>query len=94
VRSWYTDAGSGINGLVPIGAEASTSGIGEQKVTLLPGRCGCGRAMLRVADIAGRRDDDLRYGETGCRERVLVCARHRPADLGVPRCVRPRRGRT
>jgi hypothetical protein len=34
----------------------------EQKVTLLPGHCGCGSARLRVADIAGRRDD-FRYGE-------------------------------
>jgi hypothetical protein len=37
--------------------------------------------MLRVADIAGRRADDFRYGETGCRERVPVCARHRPVSL-------------
>jgi phenylacetate-CoA ligase len=33
------------------------------EVTLLPGRCRCGSAMRRVADIAGRRDDDFRYGE-------------------------------
>lgn len=33
------------------------------EVTLLPGRCACGSAMLRVGDIAGRRDDDFRYGE-------------------------------
>src|SRR5262249_44935072 len=32
------------------------------EVTLLPGACECGSAMLRVADIAGRRDDDFRYG--------------------------------
>ena len=32
-------------------------------VTLLRGRCACGSSMLRVADIAGRRDDDFRYGE-------------------------------
>ena len=33
------------------------------EVTLLPGRCACGSAMPRVADIAGRRDDDFRYGD-------------------------------
>ena len=33
------------------------------EVTLLPGRCACGSSMVRVADIAGRRDDDFRYGE-------------------------------
>ena len=33
------------------------------EVTLLPGRCVCGSSMWRVADIAGRRDDDFRYGE-------------------------------
>jgi phenylacetate-coenzyme A ligase PaaK-like adenylate-forming protein len=33
------------------------------EVTLQPGRCECGSSMLRVADIAGRRDDDFRYGE-------------------------------
>ncbi|WP_238006146.1 hypothetical protein KZZ52_51610 [Dactylosporangium sp. AC04546] len=33
------------------------------EVTLLPGDCACGSTMLRVADIAGRRDDDFRYGE-------------------------------
>jgi phenylacetate-coenzyme A ligase PaaK-like adenylate-forming protein len=32
------------------------------EVTLLPGRCECGSSMVRVADIAGRRDDDFRYG--------------------------------
>ncbi len=32
-------------------------------VTLLPGPCPCGSAMPRVADIAGRRDDDFRYGD-------------------------------
>jgi phenylacetate-CoA ligase len=31
-------------------------------VTVLPGRCACGSAMPRVAAIAGRRDDDFRYG--------------------------------
>lgn len=30
-------------------------------VTLLPGRCPCGSAMPRVADISGRRDDDFHY---------------------------------
>ena len=33
------------------------------EVTLLPGPCACGSAMPRVADIAGRRDDDFRYGQ-------------------------------
>src|SRR4249919_450187 len=33
------------------------------EVTLLTGCCACGSSMLRVADIAGRRDDDFRYGE-------------------------------
>ncbi len=32
------------------------------EVTLLPGRCPCGSSMVRVADIAGRRDDDFHYG--------------------------------
>lgn len=33
------------------------------EVTLLPEPCPCGSAMLRVADIAGRRDDDFSYGD-------------------------------
>lgn len=33
------------------------------EVALLSGPCPCGSAMPRVADIAGRRDDDFRYGE-------------------------------
>jgi len=33
------------------------------EVTVLTGRCACGSSMLRVADIAGRRDDDFHYGE-------------------------------
>ncbi|MEU7869873.1 hypothetical protein [Dactylosporangium sp. NPDC049140] len=33
------------------------------EVKLLPEGCACGSAMLRVADIAGRHDDDFRYGE-------------------------------
>jgi len=33
------------------------------EVTLLPGDCPCGSSLVRVADIAGRRDDDFRYGE-------------------------------
>ncbi|MEU7814400.1 phenylacetate--CoA ligase family protein [Pseudonocardia sp. NPDC049154] len=32
------------------------------EVTLLPGTCPCGSAMPRVAAVAGRRDDDFRYG--------------------------------
>ena len=32
------------------------------EVTLLPGICPCGSAMPRVAAVAGRRDDDFRYG--------------------------------
>jgi phenylacetate-CoA ligase len=32
-------------------------------VTLLPGACPCGSGMRRVADVAGRRDDDFRYGD-------------------------------
>jgi phenylacetate-CoA ligase len=32
------------------------------EVTLLSGRCPCGASMVRVADIAGRTDDDFRYG--------------------------------
>src|ERR1700757_260028 len=35
--------------------------LGDQ-VEVLPGRCGCGSAFARVADISGRRDDDFRYG--------------------------------
>ena len=33
------------------------------EVTVLPGRCPCGSSLVRVADIAGRRDDDFRYRE-------------------------------
>ena len=35
--------------------------VGDQ-VTLLPGSCPCGSSLARVADVAGRRDDDFRYG--------------------------------
>jgi phenylacetate-coenzyme A ligase PaaK-like adenylate-forming protein len=35
--------------------------LGDQ-VTFLPGRCPCGSALVRVADIAGRVDDDFHYG--------------------------------
>jgi phenylacetate-CoA ligase len=35
--------------------------LGDQ-VTLLPSACPCGSSLVRVADIAGRRDDDFRYG--------------------------------
>ncbi len=35
--------------------------LGDQ-VTMLPDRCPCGSALARVADIAGRRDDDFHYG--------------------------------
>jgi phenylacetate-CoA ligase len=34
------------------------------EVTWLPGRCACGSAFARVADIGGRRDDDFRYRTT------------------------------
>jgi phenylacetate-coenzyme A ligase PaaK-like adenylate-forming protein len=34
--------------------------LGDQ-VNWLPGRCACGSAFARVADIGGRRDDDFRY---------------------------------
>lgn len=33
------------------------------EVTLLPGRCPCGSSLVRIADVAGRRDDDFRYGQ-------------------------------
>ncbi len=36
--------------------------LGDQ-VTMLEGACPCGSPLARVADIAGRRDDDFRYGE-------------------------------
>ena len=32
------------------------------EVTLLHDACPCGSALVRVADVAGRRDDDFRYG--------------------------------
>jgi phenylacetate-coenzyme A ligase PaaK-like adenylate-forming protein len=35
--------------------------LGDQ-VTMLEGPCSCGSTLARVADIAGRRDDDFRYG--------------------------------
>jgi phenylacetate-coenzyme A ligase PaaK-like adenylate-forming protein len=31
------------------------------EVTLLPGRCRCGSAFVRLAEVAGRRDDDFSY---------------------------------
>jgi phenylacetate-coenzyme A ligase PaaK-like adenylate-forming protein len=33
------------------------------EVSLLQEPCPCGSALVRVADVAGRRDDDFRYGE-------------------------------
>ncbi|HEY7053172.1 MAG TPA: phenylacetate--CoA ligase family protein, partial [Mycobacterium sp.] len=36
----------------------------DDQVELLAGRCPCGSAFARVADIDGRRDDDFRYGTT------------------------------
>lgn len=36
--------------------------LGDQ-VTMLEGACPCGSRLARVADIAGRRDDDFLYGE-------------------------------
>ena len=32
------------------------------EVTLLQDNCPCGSALVRIADVAGRRDDDFRYG--------------------------------
>jgi phenylacetate-coenzyme A ligase PaaK-like adenylate-forming protein len=32
------------------------------EVTMLPGQCACGSSLVRVAAVAGRRDDDFRYG--------------------------------
>jgi phenylacetate-CoA ligase len=32
------------------------------EVTLLEGQCPCGSSLVRVADVAGRRDDDFHYG--------------------------------
>jgi phenylacetate-CoA ligase len=32
------------------------------EVTVLPGPCPCGSSLVRVADVAGRRDDDFHYG--------------------------------
>jgi phenylacetate-CoA ligase len=37
--------------------------LGDQ-VTVLPGQCACGSTFTRLADIAGRRDDDFHY--TAC----------------------------
>jgi phenylacetate-CoA ligase len=37
--------------------------LGDQVIPVA-GRCECGSAFARVADIGGRRDDDFRYGET------------------------------
>lgn len=37
--------------------------LGDQVIPLA-GRCACGSAFARVADIGGRRDDDFRYGDT------------------------------
>lgn len=35
--------------------------LGDQ-ITMLPGDCPCGSSLARIADVAGRRDDDLVYG--------------------------------
>jgi phenylacetate-coenzyme A ligase PaaK-like adenylate-forming protein len=37
--------------------------LGDQVIPLA-GPCACGSAFARIADIAGRRDDDFRYGDT------------------------------
>jgi phenylacetate-CoA ligase len=37
--------------------------LGDQVIPLA-GTCACGSAFARIADIAGRRDDDFRYGDT------------------------------
>ena len=54
------------------------------EVTTLTGRCGCGSSMARVADIAGRRDDDFRYSGHTVPASVPPCPRHEPGHLRVP----------
>jgi hypothetical protein len=59
------------------------------EVAILSERCACGSAMRRVADIAGRRDDDFRYGD------CMVPASAFRYVLGTDpristRCARPR----
>ena len=64
------------------------------EVTLLSEPCPCGSALARVSDIAGRSDDDFRYGtDDDPGKRLPPRARHRPRDLRVPGSPDGRRGR-
>src|SRR5947199_84016 len=35
------------------------------EVTMLSGECPCGSSLVRIAEVAGRRDDDFRYEGIG-----------------------------
>ena len=62
-------------------------------MTLLPGRCPCGSSMLRVADIAGRRDDDFRYGEDLVPASAFRYVLGTDPLISSTRCARPWAGR-